>query len=928
MSEMQLHQALHRSKDSSRSKGKLISRSSAYKEQFPFNEESTSLTNRKAASKTLDLQLAGLVKEEIQRQRALSVVRTRDLDDEKQRTSDYRRNPKYSANREQFPLYDELAPRGSTKVASKVIDLQLVGLVQEELQRRRVSSTVQSHHQDEDTDLRISCTSAPERYAALPEYFPDGRASSNQVAGGKIVNWFTNSPDDSDRDEVVPIWILHPESRGKVGWDIFTGAQVIIVCFLLPFEICFMDSQGISPPYWWGVMDIVMTACFMLDIFVNFCTAYRERVHSPIIDDLRLIARKYAKTWMLTDVIAAFPFFLFDPSSPGHRGNKLNLSKLGRFTRFMRLVRLARLLRLLKLPRLFLLIQNLERKANLHPGLSRMGRIMASVVFGVHFAACIWFVLGRTIRYCDFPDPWPVATLEDQDCSWISYFGYVHGFHSNQTFSLDRQYIASFYFSMTTLATVGYGDISGKTYAEQIFAMMLMIFGVVWYSFVLSSTASIINSFQGSEEKLHQRLRETNLFIREAKLPNELAQKMRKHFRAVASKQNALTSYQDYDTHEIISNLSNDLKAEVIIWIQRHVIESIPFLNDSDDVIFQAALVVRLTPLMFSANEHIFKEGDLFEKILFIVTGSGISTIGGTYFRVFQQGAQLGLSGVLARGVQKISVYALINCHTECLPVNDFLHLSNFYNAHLSKLWEEAHAELDAVETFLNASSDQRKGLRGQLRKQQGKVNWEQRKSSTGPTKTGSSYCPFTTKSLSSLLETGLGLSIKRRLDLSRTSGHTVATDVDSVARPPLQRRRSSHGFTKHQSDRMLGRAESQSGVLFELDGAEISKHSRRNSFSGLVKAQSVPGRNTGNTRKRRASTGSAGHGTLQILAESNLRYSSGSVQKTNFKSIKAKDINYKVPHYLSGLMQQMIDQKIQSLVNIATKNVQAVCSK
>jgi len=267
----------------------------------------------------------------------------------------------------------------------------------------------------------------------------------------KIVDWFKNSPDHDD--EVVPRYILHPESHGRTGWDIFTGVQVVIVCFLLPFEICYMDSQNIPTSYWWTMLQDAMTYTFMVDLFVNFFTAYRARSHSPLISDFRMIAKRYSKTWFFPDFLAAFPYQLFDLNSAS--GNNLTLGKMGRFSRFARLIRLARLFRLVKLPRLFQLVQRLEHRFNVHPGLARMNRIILSVILGVHLACCVWFVIGRSIQYQGFPEFWPDGSLHGLHGSWISQFGYAYGVHQNQTFHLERQYIASFYYCMTTLATVG-----------------------------------------------------------------------------------------------------------------------------------------------------------------------------------------------------------------------------------------------------------------------------------------------------------------------------------------------------------------------------------------------------------------------------------------------------------------------------------------
>jgi len=48
-------------------------------------------------------------------------------------------------------------------------------------------------------------------------------------------------------------------------------------------------------------------------------------------------------------------------------------------------------------------------------------------------------------------------------------------------------YVISIYFCITTLTTVGYGDINGTSKVERIFCIGLMLFGVVSFSFATSS---------------------------------------------------------------------------------------------------------------------------------------------------------------------------------------------------------------------------------------------------------------------------------------------------------------------------------------------------------------------------------------------------------------------------------------------------------
>jgi hypothetical protein len=56
----------------------------------------------------------------------------------------------------------------------------------------------------------------------------------------------------------------------------------------------------------------------------------------------------------------------------------------------------------------------------------------------------------------------------------------------------SEQYLTSVYFTVTTITTVGYGDISGSSISEKIFCVIIMLVGVMSFSFFSGSLASII----------------------------------------------------------------------------------------------------------------------------------------------------------------------------------------------------------------------------------------------------------------------------------------------------------------------------------------------------------------------------------------------------------------------------------------------------
>ena len=71
---------------------------------------------------------------------------------------------------------------------------------------------------------------------------------------------------------------------------------------------------------------------------------------------------------------------------------------------------------------------------------------------------------------------------------------------SNFDDSNTRNYISGFYFSLTTIITVGYGDVTPLSYNERLYTIILMIIGVCLYSMVLSILSSLFEDFQTKEK--------------------------------------------------------------------------------------------------------------------------------------------------------------------------------------------------------------------------------------------------------------------------------------------------------------------------------------------------------------------------------------------------------------------------------------------
>jgi hypothetical protein len=67
-------------------------------------------------------------------------------------------------------------------------------------------------------------------------------------------------------------------------------------------------------------------------------------------------------------------------------------------------------------------------------------------------------------------------------------------------------YVLAFYFSVTSMTTVGYGDMSGSNSIERIFCIVLMVIGVVVFTFISGSLSSVLSNFDSTNASLQEQM--------------------------------------------------------------------------------------------------------------------------------------------------------------------------------------------------------------------------------------------------------------------------------------------------------------------------------------------------------------------------------------------------------------------------------------
>jgi hypothetical protein len=191
-----------------------------------------------------------------------------------------------------------------------------------------------------------------------------------------------------------------------------------------------------------------------------------------------------------------------------------NLSKIGKISRLIRLTKLLRLIKMLNLRSTFL--KTLADKLKISAGTRRLFFLSLVLLLLQHAFSCVWYVPTKPSlkSICDFRII--IAQLNsDSKTTWVYEKGYI------DMGDLEL-YITSFYFTVTTLMTVGYGDITAYSIPEKIVCIFLMLIGVVAFSFATGYISSIITNQDSVEARMNEKMGTLEILRDEYGLDKEL----------------------------------------------------------------------------------------------------------------------------------------------------------------------------------------------------------------------------------------------------------------------------------------------------------------------------------------------------------------------------------------------------------------------
>ena len=291
-------------------------------------------------------------------------------------------------------------------------------------------------------------------------------------------------------------WLIYPDDSLKRAWDMFLGFALIITCLTIPFHLAlYFDEPDPSAII---VFNLILDIVFFVDIVITFNTAIKED-HKDIITSKVAIAKRYLRGWFWIDIIVTLPFYtLANWYVPD--GSAAQVAQAVKFVRIMKILRIIRLLKLLKLIKDGKKMIKMRSYLKVHSAVERLIIMIFCFFLLCHVVACIWILQAKVFVGRE---------------NWI----YVNGIIDYEKFEL---YVISYYFTVTTITTVGYGDLSACGTLERIFAIFLMMGGVFAFSFATGTLSAILSSFDEKNQAITEKLTILNKLVKRYEIDTEI----------------------------------------------------------------------------------------------------------------------------------------------------------------------------------------------------------------------------------------------------------------------------------------------------------------------------------------------------------------------------------------------------------------------